>query len=102
MKQDSTLIILLVSFLLVFSGAYIFLESQQQSLNDAEPPAAASQPAQETTGETESAASQADIQPQPTDTEIEAVPTLSEDADLETVERELEQTKILEEEFDDL
>ncbi len=103
MKRDSTLIILLVSFLLIFSGAYIFLESKQDKLNESAQTSATPTPSPQGAKD-DTATDAADTQPATgsADEELEAMPTVSEEVDLDTIEQELDETQILEEDFSEL
>ncbi len=101
MKQDSKIILILLIAALLSSGIYFFLKARQ---ND-NPMQIENQFIEQPTEIRE------DDNPQPTlipdgeeagDPTLEAQPSISENSDLKTIEQELEETEILEEDFSDL
>ncbi len=99
MKNNLLFLLVLVALFLTAMGAlyyqYRFGEFAQLEEVTTEIEVVEETPAPETVEP------EAELSPAP-DEELEAQPTLSADDDLETIQTELEQTEILEEDFSDL
>ncbi len=94
MKQNSLIVVLAVALILFLGGLYLFShmnENLDSSSNPAQPGTEISQPKKQPSDSPDPTAT--------TDPKLETMPTISKDNDLETIKQELDQTKILEEDF---
>jgi len=101
MKKDSKIILILLIIGLLSSGIYFFIRSQQDNNPNQIENQFINQPA-EVREEQISEPTPIPDGKKVSDPTLEAQPSISENSDLNTIEQELEETEILEEDFSDL
>jgi hypothetical protein len=94
MKKNSLIIILAITLILSMGGLFVFSRLDKNLGSNSKQP----QPSPKIT-QPKDEPSDAPAPSETEDPELEAMPTVSEETDLETIEKELDQTQILEEDF---